>query len=522
MIAFEGVDGAGKSTVLQIVAERLREAGVSVSLPRVGKEHKSRPIRGIRRLTRGRVNLELRARAELLLYAAREAQVLDQHVRPALVRGDTVLLDRSMLTPVVLGAFGRGLDLRACERVTETAAAGLKPDLTVVFDVEPRTSRIRKRIDKIRKAKWRNAGRKGLAGSGLKHRIRAGYQSLAGRDDLPLIHTERSSPAQVAERVLSLLERGCFDEPEEDRHPWWLVDPRASFEEAVETLPPFLGLYFTRRLPVGRGLRSAWLEREPELVIWAADLDDPLLERASEIWPERVLERISALPRAAHLRLELMASHPEVVARSLVRVAGAEADRMREVLARRAPGAVLESLLGRSDAFALELRARLWKHGDSYERALSLQHCDDPDAWRRRARLLEKDPAVTIPTLVGLPPERVDSILIYFAALAPKSVLKALRGRSDPTAHTLRVDLLDTGREVVDSIAGLDDPASWALRERCLERWPSTVATSLRGLSNFSSDPRVSRLLQRCSSAAPDDLFLKRRRFQLEHAPESD
>ncbi|MBL4686470.1 MAG: dTMP kinase, partial [Nannocystaceae bacterium] len=148
VIAFEGVDGAGKSTVLALVADHLRSQGVSVFLPREGKDHKSRPTRMIRDLTRDRKNLELCARSELLMYAAREAQVLEQDVRPAIARGQTVLLDRSMWTPVVLGSAGRGLDFEDCHALAKSASHGMEPDTILVFDVHPRTSRIRKRLAK--------------------------------------------------------------------------------------------------------------------------------------------------------------------------------------------------------------------------------------------------------------------------------------------------------------------------------------------------------------------------------------
>ena len=94
LIAFEGVDGAGKSTALARVAENLRAQGVRVYLPREGKEHVSRPTRMIRQLTRDPRNYMLSPQAELLLYCAREAQVMNELVRPALARGETVLVDR--------------------------------------------------------------------------------------------------------------------------------------------------------------------------------------------------------------------------------------------------------------------------------------------------------------------------------------------------------------------------------------------------------------------------------------------
>ncbi|MFV8751738.1 dTMP kinase [Nannocystaceae bacterium ST9] len=519
VIAFEGVDGAGKSTVLELVANHLRSAGVKVSLPRVGKEHASKPIREIRALTRDRTNLDLSPRAELLLYAAREAQVLEQLVRPALAEGATVLLDRSMLTPVVLGAHGRGLELGACETIAREASGGLSPDLTLIFDVEPRTSRIRKRLEKIRTGETRNGGRKGLAGSSFQERVREGYLSLAARDGLPVFHCERGTPHEIAARVIAKLETGSFEEDAEQAKPWWLVDPSASFEAAIESLPELVRLYFTRNLAQGRALRAELLERQPALAIWATDLDDPLLSGAGlERAPERVLARLGVHPAALALRERLLTSHPHEVARSLERVAGERADRMREQLAELAPGAVVESLSGRSDPFALALRERLWKAADVYERAASLRLCDDPDAWRRRERLLDKDPAVVLPSLRGLSPERVDPILARHVERAPKQVLLALSGRADAGAHRLRERLIDTGREVVDSLWGLDDPLAWALRERCCERWPSTVVTSLIGMP---IDDRGRALIARCREIAPSDLFLKRRLILLDRPIEA-
>jgi dTMP kinase len=411
VIAFEGVDGAGKTAVLGLVAQHLRDMGVEVCLPRVGKQHTSKPIREIRKLTRDRTNLELCPRTELLLYAAREAQVLEQLVRPALAQGATVLLDRSMLTPVVLGAYGRGLDLSSCEAIAREASGGQVPNLTLIFDVEPRTSRIRKRLEKIQTGQTRNAGRKGLAGSALQERVREGYLSLAARDDLPILHCERGTPSDIASRVISKLETGTFYEDSEQCKPWWHVDPAASFEQAIEQLPDLVRLYFTRGLRLGRSLRAELFEREPALTIWAADLEDPLLSRALERAPELVLARLRLSPVPVGLRERLLTSHPAEVARSLVQNAGDDADRMRERLAELAPGAVVESLSGRSDAFAIALRKRLWKQADIYERAASLELCEDDWAWHKRERLLDEDPAVVLPSLRGLTPERVNPFL---------------------------------------------------------------------------------------------------------------
>ncbi|PRQ05878.1 Thymidylate kinase [Enhygromyxa salina] len=516
IIAFEGVDGAGKSTVIRIVAEHLRARGERVFLPREGKEHRSRPTRMIRRLTRDRRNVALEPVPELLLYAAREAQVLEEHVRPALARGEIVLLDRSLVTPMVMGVHGRGVDPGVAARIVDAASGGLEPELTLIFDVDPRTSRIRKRLDKIRTQRFRDGGRKGLAGSGFKVRVRDGYLELARERQLVVVHAERGTPAEVGARVCALLDSGTFTEPDDAGRPWWRVDPDASFEDALAGLPDLVALYFSRRMAIGRELRARLYERHPRLVAWAADLDDPLWPQIDRELPATRIERMSIRPLAeTPWRTELAESFPAEVARSLRGIAGEAADALRTRLVAHAPGPVVESLSGRSDAFAVELRKRLWKQANIHERAYSLELLTDPWSVEKRRALLDEDPGTVLPTLRGLAPELADPALEAWADKAPKAVLSALMGRADDSAHRLRRELIETGREVVDSIRGLDDPASWALREACVDRWPSTVAWSLDGLLDVTP-ARCRVMIEACRDADPGDLFMKRRLYLLE------
>ena len=70
-----------------------------------------------------------------------------------------------------------------------------------------------------------------------------------------------------------------------------------------------------------------------------------------------------------------------------------------------------------------------------------------------------------------------------------------------------------SAKSSADSLVGLDDAQAWALRERYLERWPSTVITSLDELDDT---PRCRAMLERCRAAAPDDLFVQRRLHQVD------
>lgn len=522
LIAFEGVDGAGKTTALALVAEALRQSGERIFLPRTGKEHDSVPTRMIRRLTRDATNFDLTPTAELLLYCAREAQVLEELVKPALARGETVLIDRSLLTPVVLGAYARKLDRKMCEASTEAANLGITPDVTLVFDVHPRTSRIRKRLEKIRtRPEPDGGGRKGLSGSGFKERIRQGYVEIAKERGYPVFHAERATPKVVAERVLRFLQQGVHPEQSEspdDSRPVWQVAPELSLEQGLELVPPSVALFLTNGLISARELRRKYLAQEPELVAWGLDPEDPLREAAAEVQPEYALRSLSKKPLsgADDLRLRFAERAPSAAINALKFVDSPEADAIRERFVSKAPGAVLGSLTGRQDAFALAMRESLWKQSELGPRSASIAFSSDEDAWKRRMKMFESAPLHALGTLRGLNDERTNELLRYYVTRTPKAVLAAVAGRSDALAHELRQQALDVGREVVDSVRGLDDEASWALREQFIESSPSTVIHSLEGVAPSA---RREQVRQRCEQLGRGDLHTARRSRGLDEYP---
>lgn len=519
LIAFEGVDGAGKSTVIHAVAEHLKAKGTSVFMPRTGKEHDSQPARLIRRMTRDPGNYMLSARAELALYCAREAQVLDELVRPALARGDTVLIDRSLLTPVVLGCYGRGIDRDEGEAMARSAAGGLEPDLTLVFDVHPRTSRIRKRIERARNHSTEPGGRKGLMGSALKERVRAGYLALSRERGYPVFHVERITPELLSQRVVSVIEHGraALQQDASDAEPTWMVDPRMTLADSLEQLPPSVALFMVNGLRLGRGLRSRLLDREPALCSWSMDVEDPLREQALALDPNYALSGLSRKPLDADdFRLRSIDRAPVAAFSSLRQVVGGQADEARLAWAEREPSAVIESLAGRDDSFATELRARLWKPADPRARALSLLGCSGEEATQRREQIFGRDPVLAAITLRGISSEQGDYWLRLLAPHAAKVVLRSLTGRADDAAYELREQLFETGREVIDSLRRLDDERAWTLREGSVERWPSTVVDSMVGLADSS---RLRRVRAQCVEAGAGDLHLLRRLCRMDEYP---
>jgi dTMP kinase len=142
-ITFEGMDGSGKTTQMHRLADRLREMGRTVietvepGGPRIAMM--------IRRILLDSANQELSPRAELLLYFASRAQNVDEVIRPALERGEIVLSDRFTDSSLVYQGYGRGLGAEAVAALDRVACGGLKPDLTILVDVDAESSLARAR-----------------------------------------------------------------------------------------------------------------------------------------------------------------------------------------------------------------------------------------------------------------------------------------------------------------------------------------------------------------------------------------
>jgi dTMP kinase len=170
-------------------------------------------------------------------------------------------------------------------------------------------------------------------------------------------------------------------------------------------------------------------------------------------------------------------------------------------------------LTGREDEFAQRLRQRCWKEADLTQRIASLGFCTGADAWQRREKLFDKAPHLALTSLRGVLTPRSDELLRYYATRTPKQVLAALTGRSDDLAYELRAETAHVGREVVDSVRGLNDEQAWQLREQYAERYPSTVIHSLLGLPPSA---RSTALRQRCELLGRGDLHTARRACELD------
>lgn len=141
-IAFEGGDGAGKSTQARYLAGHLEAQGDTVILTR---EPGGTPIgEKLRSLVLEHGNGTIDARTEALMFAAARAAHVDQIIRPAISRGDIVITDRYIDSSVAYQGAGRGLGATPIRDLNAWATLGLRPDLTVLLDVPASTGRMRR------------------------------------------------------------------------------------------------------------------------------------------------------------------------------------------------------------------------------------------------------------------------------------------------------------------------------------------------------------------------------------------
>ena len=132
-VTLEGPEGAGKSTVMQRLAESLIQSGHKVVTTREPGDGSLGPkIRNI--LLEGG---ELDPKAELFLFLADRAQHVSEVIRPALAIGQIVICDRYADSTMAYQGYGRGLDLETLRNWNNFATGSLKPDLTLLIDIEP-------------------------------------------------------------------------------------------------------------------------------------------------------------------------------------------------------------------------------------------------------------------------------------------------------------------------------------------------------------------------------------------------
>jgi dTMP kinase len=137
LITFEGIDGCGKSTQSQLLQAHLRAQGLAcVTTREPGGTALGRRIRSV---LLDVTDEPVEPLAELLLFAADRAQHVRQLIQPALAAGQIVLSDRFYDATMAYQGYARGHDRALVRQIIELATGGLKPDLTLLFDLDVAT-----------------------------------------------------------------------------------------------------------------------------------------------------------------------------------------------------------------------------------------------------------------------------------------------------------------------------------------------------------------------------------------------
>jgi dTMP kinase len=186
-ISFEGPDGAGKTTQIEFAAQLLAREGYEVRCTRepggtaIGEK--------IRDLLLDQDNQAMDARTELLLYAASRAQHVEQVIRPALARGCAVISDRFADSTMAFQGYGRQMGRELVERVNTFATAGLTPELTFVFLLEPENA--------LKRMKGKTLDRMEMENEGFRRRVYEGYRALKTMDPERIVELDARQDIQA-------------------------------------------------------------------------------------------------------------------------------------------------------------------------------------------------------------------------------------------------------------------------------------------------------------------------------------
>ncbi len=175
-ITFEGIEGSGKSTLINNVAAALRKSGLD---PIVTREPGGTSLGvALRKVLLSPDMGVIEPKAELMMFAADRAQHVSELILPALEKGKIVLCDRYSDATVAYQGYGRGLPLDVIKVVDMKARDGAVPDLTVLLDlpVEKGLSRVRKRNDLSKDISESRIDEEETA---FHQRVRDGYLAMA-------------------------------------------------------------------------------------------------------------------------------------------------------------------------------------------------------------------------------------------------------------------------------------------------------------------------------------------------------
>ena len=201
-ITVEGPEGAGKTTIIDMLASNLVKEGYQVLQTREpGGIEIAEQIRSV---ILDKNNTKMDPRTEALLYAAARRQHLAEKVKPAMDKGFIILCDRFIDSSLAYQGYARGLGIDEVYSINSFAIEGMMPELTLYFDIEPEDG-----LDRINQHKGREVNRLDLEKLDFHHKVREGYLKLMELYPERITKIDASRPVeevyQQAERKLKEL-----------------------------------------------------------------------------------------------------------------------------------------------------------------------------------------------------------------------------------------------------------------------------------------------------------------------------
>ncbi|WP_024615907.1 dTMP kinase [Clostridium sp. Ade.TY] len=175
-IVFEGGEGSGKSTMIDMIYNWLKESGFNVI--------KTREPGGIsiaeqiREVILNKENIKMDGKTEALLYAAARRQHLVERVIPALEEGKIVLCDRFLDSSLAYQGYARGLGMDEVYSINKFAIGDCMPNMSILFDVSPEVG-----LDRIKKNSDREINRLDLEKMDFHNKVREGYSLIYDKDN---------------------------------------------------------------------------------------------------------------------------------------------------------------------------------------------------------------------------------------------------------------------------------------------------------------------------------------------------
>jgi len=193
-ITLEGPDGCGKSTQIAPLADYLSSKGRTVFTTR---EPGGTAISDqVRHILMAMKNTSMHPRTEILLFLSARAQLVEEVIRPRLEAGEIVISDRYADSTLAYQGYGHGYDLDLLRQLLEFATGGLKPDMTLLMDIEAEKGLQRRQTGG---GEWNRLDAYQLE---FHRRVQAGYHALAAQDPTRWISVDAAQKPEMVQLAL--------------------------------------------------------------------------------------------------------------------------------------------------------------------------------------------------------------------------------------------------------------------------------------------------------------------------------